>query len=648
MKSSKRNLIILGIIFSLIVILSSFTAIFIILTSNKSVTRTVMIYMVGSDLESDNGLASADLSSIDKNISNNSNVNVYLIAGGSKYWNNDYIDKNETSIFKLTTQGFEKVKDQSKQNMGNSETLSNFINYVYDNSKTDKYDLIFWNHGGAIDGSEYDELSLDDNLQLSEMDKALGNTPFKNNKIETVIFRTCLNGTLEVNTIFSKYADYMVASEESTLGASYTSVLNFINNIKSTDSGKDVSKKFIESYKKQIADIKNRSFQSTSDSIYSTYSLIDLKEVNKLSVYMNDFFNDINVESNFNNISRVRANLLQYAEEVPAYDMVDLYNLVYDLKSLSPNKANRVLNQFERTVIYNYATDSNSRGISIYFPYNGEKVYKDRFIKVYDELNGFDSYKNFIANFYKIQSSDYKAYSYTSNTVNTNESKNVDTYSDFELELTDEQVTTFAKAKYIVYRDNKDGFYKPIYVGREAKLDGNILKASIKDRQLQVIDKNKDKYNLTAIEKENTDKYIKYETNVILQSFKDMSNYKMDRAIMTIYYDKNTKKSNISNIVYDKNNDLVNSTALDLNSYESVAFSVSSGWDILDDDGNYVGPIVENGKVKGDGIVTGFEAKVGEFNFEISKFDDEYDYFCVFVITDTHNNVSYSKLIKLR
>jgi len=648
MKSSKRNLIILGIIFSLIVILSSFTAIFIILTSNKSVTRTVMIYMVGSDLESDNGLASADLSSIDKNISNNSNVNVYLIAGGSKYWNNDYIDKNETSIFKLTTQGFEKVKDQSKQNMGNSETLSNFINYVYDNSKTDKYDLIFWNHGGAIDGSEYDELSLDDNLQLSEMDKALGNTPFKNNKIETVIFRTCLNGTLEVNTIFSKYADYMVASEESTLGASYTSVLNFINNIKSTDSGKDVSKKFIESYKKQIADIKNRSFQSTSDSIYSTYSLIDLKEVNKLSVYMNDFFNDINVESNFNNISRVRANLLQYAEEVPAYDMVDLYNLVYNLKSLSPNKANRVLNQFERTVIYNYATDSNSRGISIYFPYNGEKVYKDRFIKVYDELNGFDSYKNFIANFYKIQSSDYKAYSYTSNTVNTNESKNVDTYSDFELELTDEQVTTFAKAKYIVYRDNKDGFYKPIYVGREAKLDGNILKASIKDRQLQVIDKNKDKYNLTAIEKENTDKYIKYETNVILQSFKDMSNYKMDRAIMTIYYDKNTKKSNISNIVYDKNNDLVNSTALDLNSYESVAFSVSSGWDILDDDGNYVGPIVENGKVKGDGIVTGFEAKVGEFNFEISKFDDEYDYFCVFVITDTHNNVSYSKLIKLR
>ena len=648
MKSSKRNLIILGIIFSLIVILSSFTAIFIILTSNKSVTRTVMIYMVGSDLESDNGLASADLSSIDKNISNNSNVNVYLIAGGSKYWNNDYIDKNETSIFKLTTQGFEKVKDQSKQNMGNSETLSNFINYVYDNSKTDKYDLIFWNHGGAIDGSEYDELSLDDNLQLSEMDKALGNTPFKNNKIETVIFRTCLNGTLEVNTIFSKYADYMVASEESTLGASYTSVLNFINNIKSTDSGKDVSKKFIESYKKQIADIKNRSFQSTSDSIYSTYSLIDLKEVNKLSVYMNDFFNDINVESNFNNISRVRANLLQYAEEVPAYDMVDLYNLVYNLKSLSPNKANRVLNQFERTVIYNYATDSNSRGISIYFPYNGEKVYKDRFIKVYDELNGFDSYKNFIANFYKIQSSNYKAYSYTSNTVNTNESKNVDTYSDFELELTDEQVTTFAKAKYIVYRDNKDGFYKPIYVGREAKLDGNILKASIKDRQLQVIDKNKDKYNLTAIEKENTDKYIKYETNVILQSFKDMSNYKMDRAIMTIYYDKNTKKSNISNIVYDKNNDLVNSTALDLNSYESVAFSVSSGWDILDDDGNYVGPIVENGKVKGDGIVTGFEAKVGEFNFEISKFDDEYDYFCVFVITDTHNNVSYSKLIKLR
>ena len=53
-------------------------------------------------------------------------------------------------------------------------------------------------------------------------------------------------------------------------------------------------------------------------------------------------------------------------------------------------------------------------------------------------------------------------------------------------------------------------------------------------------------------------------------------------------------------------------------------------------------------RVKGDGIITGFEAKPNEFKFQISTFDDNYDYYCVFVITDTHNNLSYSKLIKLK
>ena len=47
-----------------------------------------MIYMVGADLESNNGLASVDLNSIDKNIANDSSINVYLIAGGSKKWDN--------------------------------------------------------------------------------------------------------------------------------------------------------------------------------------------------------------------------------------------------------------------------------------------------------------------------------------------------------------------------------------------------------------------------------------------------------------------------------------------------------------------------------------------------------------------------------
>lgn len=640
-----RKLLIGGIILSIIVIIASITVSAIVIL-NRGVSRTVMIYMVGSNLESTNGLASSDLASI-KNI--DSNTKVLLIAGGSSRWSNNYISTDETSIYELTSSGFTKVKKQDRKNMGDGDTLTEFLNYAYDYSKTDEYDLIFWNHGGAIDGSEYDELNNDDNLSLSEMNKSLSKSPFNNKKLELVIFRTCLNGTLEVNSILAKYADYLVASEEETLGANYTSVLNFINEIKSKDSSKTVGRKFIDAYKKQINDIKSNTYETDSDTIYSTYSLVNLSNVDKLNNSVNDFFNDIDVVSNFNIISKVKANLYQYASEEPSYDMVDLYNLVYNLKDLSPNKADKVLAELDNTIIYNYATDSLSRGISIYFPYNGSSLIKNRFINVYNDLSSLSSYKKFITNFNNIQTGDYTKSTYTLNSINSKETSDKSAYADFELELTDEQISTFAKASYIVYKDLKTGYYKPVYKGISTTLDGNILKASIKDRQLQIVGSDSEVYDLTAFEKENTDKYIKYTTNVVLQSYGDnISDWKNDNAVMTIFYDKKTNKTNIASVIYDNNDDKANAIAVNLNDYDNVAFSISSGWKILDDNGNYTGPIIENGRVVGDGVITGFEEKPGKFKFELSKFDNDADYYCVFLITDTHNNVSYSKLIKLK
>ena len=281
-----RKILISGIIVSIMVIIASITVSAIVIL-NRGVSRTVMIYMVGSNLESTNGLASSDLASI-KNI--DSNTKVLLIAGGSSKWSNNYISTDETSIYELKSSGFTKVKKQDRKNMGDGDTLTEFLNYAYDYSKTDEYDLIFWNHGGAIDGSEYDELSNDDNLSLSEMNDSLSKSPFNNKKLELVIFRTCLNGTLEVNSILAKYAKYLVASEEETLGANYTSVLNFINEIDSKDNSKDVGKKFIDAYKKQINDIKSNTYETDSDTIYSTYSLVNLSNVDKLSNCVDDFF----------------------------------------------------------------------------------------------------------------------------------------------------------------------------------------------------------------------------------------------------------------------------------------------------------------------------------------------------------------------
>lgn len=637
-KKSFKPLIFCLVIILVIVLVIGFIVLF--SGNDKNYTRTMMIYMVGSNLESESGLATVDLNGIKFNSMDNKNINVVLIAGGSKKWDNDYIDVNETSIYELTENGFEKVKTNSIQNMGSPDALSDFLNYVYRNYKTDKYDLILWNHGGAISGSEYDDLS-EDNLSLADFKQGLENSPFNdNNRLEIIFFRTCLNGTIEVANVFSDYADYLVASEEITMGYQFNSVLKFINDIETSDSAYDISLKFIDRYKAMVKDL-NEIYYSLGDGedyIYSTYSIIDLSNVKQLSGSVNEFFADIDVSSNFNDISKIRSNLYQYASDTLEFDMVDLYNLVDSLKYLSPDKADKVLNNLNKTVLYNWATNSESRGISIYFPYNGNNKYKQTFLTLYNDFDDLQSYNQFIQKFYNLQTSSKNYYTYSQNSVNISSSKEE---ADFTLELTDEQKETFAKAGYIVFRDNKDGYYLPVYSSRDVKLDGNTLKANIKDRQLKVVSTSDDGENiLTSTEVENTDEYIKYKTVVTLEDF-TTSEWKMDPANMTLIYDKKSGKTKIGNItLIDKNEGTPNTVAVNLNDYSTIAFA-SSSYHILDENGNY------NENWESNGTIRGIEEKVGKFDFELQSYDDEYDYYCVFKIWDTNNDYYYSKLVKM-
>lgn len=649
-KSNSKTILYLIIIGLLLVIIGVAGILLFSGETKKAQSRTIMIYMVGSNLESRSGIASAELAAIDYQKAKEQNVNVVLIAGGAKKWYNDYIDKSETSIFELGENGFTKVKQQDKKNMGKPETLSDFINYVYDNYKTDKYDLLFWNHGGAIGGSEYDELSGDDNLSLTELNNALKDTKFnKDNKLELIFFRTCLNGSIEVANTFKDYADYLVSSEEITYGTPETSELKFINEIQTKDTAKEIGKKFITTYRAELNQMKENSGYEDDESVYSTYSVVDLSKVDQLTESLTDFISSIDVTENFAEISKVRANLLQYGSVSVTYDMIDLYNFVDELKGISPEKAKKVLNTFENTVVYNWATDSRSRGLSIYFPYKGSNTVKQQYIKMYNEFDGLSGYKDFIQLFNNTKlSGPNKKVSFSNMDVNKSSTDKQE--SDFAIELTDEQMNNLASAQYVVYRDNKDGYYRPIYSGGTAKINGNKLEATIKNKQLKVKSTNdeSDEMIITMFEQSETEKYVTYYTLVQLQKFstESISDWKHDSAMINIIFDKETKKVDVISTVYN-DDDYPTAAIANVSDYDSVAFSAASGWTILDDDGNYVGPIVENGRVKGDGIVTGWEEKPGNYEFELAQFDNEYDYYCVFILTDVYGNKAYTKLVKM-
>ena len=166
--------------------------------NNVDKKRTIMIYMSGSDLESKAGAATSDINAINPSEVDLNTMNILLYTGGSSKWHNNLINSTENAIYELKSDGFSKIKSYSQKNMSTSDTLEDYLKYVYENYKTDKYDLIVWDHGGAWQGAVSDDFNKGDYLELSEFNSALSNSPFKDNKLEAVIFKTCLNSSYEV------------------------------------------------------------------------------------------------------------------------------------------------------------------------------------------------------------------------------------------------------------------------------------------------------------------------------------------------------------------------------------------------------------------------------------------------------------------
>ena len=619
-------------------------------TNNK---RVVMIYMVGSNLESKNGLATRDLQDLDYNKLKANNTEVILIAGGTTSWKNNYIDVNETSIYSLEANGFQKIDIRPKNNMGAADNLSYFLKYVDRHYKASKYNFIYWNHGGAVDGSEYDDLT-NDHLMLTEMANAFENSPFKHKKLETISFRTCLNSTIEVANIYKKYAKYLVASEEVTIGSQADSAVRFLNDVKITDTPVDFGTKQIETYKDVVSNTCNySSFNQKEDNycIDSTYSITDLSKVDKVSNALNEFSKDLNknVESNYKDFSKIRSNMYQYGESEPAYDMIDLYNLTEKFDKYS-NKGEEVRKAIDEAVVYNWTNTTFSHGLSIYFPYNNNV-----FLDGYNTISTSKNYTNFINNFYKVKSGiRVKSYEDFSNKNDNSEfkKKKKQRKKDVELELTDEQIDNMTKAGYLVFIDTKDGYFQVVHSGRDVTVEGNKLKVSIKDRLLKIMDKEyeNDYTWLLTIEDKVTDEYIELKTFIYLSNTTDMVFGKVDPATAIIRIDKAHPNGYIKAVYTDLNGK--SSTKEDFGVFSPAGTKITdynfitvatSRYKLLDEFGNYN----PNWTETSNNTIQGTIHRTNMFKFKKEDFSDDYDYYIVFRVIDIANNEYNSKPIKI-
>lgn len=177
-------------------------------------TVTVLIYMNGSDLESESGEATDDLTEMVR-AQKSGRVKALIETLGTRKWNKRYgISATHAQRYLLTDRGLTLVDDTLGQlDTTVPSTLADFIRWGAANYPADRYILILWDHGGgAVYGFGYDEYQpYESTLTIDEIQLALKNGGVY---FDLIGMDCCLMSSLEVCCALYDYCDYTLLSED--------------------------------------------------------------------------------------------------------------------------------------------------------------------------------------------------------------------------------------------------------------------------------------------------------------------------------------------------------------------------------------------------------------------------------------------------
>lgn len=336
----------------------------------ESGTWTIFVYMCGSDLESDSGLATMDLQEM-IDASQSDKVKFVIQTGGANSWNNDLVDDSKGQRFVIQNQNMEQVDETAKSDMGSAKTLTEFLGWGVENYPAEKMGLIFWNHGGgSITGVCFDEQNESDSLSLIEIENSLTSVyPKMTDSFEFIGFDACLMGTLETANVIAPHARYLYASEELEpgYGWDYKTIGNYIGN-NLTATGADLGVVVVDSFYNSCAAI--------DSATEATLACIDLSKINELVYAFNDVAKNMyNSTSNTSILSGMIKGITT-AENYGGNNKSEGYTNMVDLGSILKNVSGNVpgtdkaLAALKNSVVYmkNGSNKAESNGLAIYYP----------------------------------------------------------------------------------------------------------------------------------------------------------------------------------------------------------------------------------------------------------------------------------------
>lgn len=358
---------------------------------------TVMVYMIGSDLESNYGAATADINEMAYS-GLNDNINLILETGGSRRWNNSYVSSRKLERYTITSNGPYPLDTKIENKpMTDPQTLSSFISYTADNFPANRYILILWDHGGgSVTGYGLDEnYPYEPSMSPDVIAKALKDGGVK---FDVVGFDACLMANLETAIAIEPYADYMIASEETEPGGGWY----YSDFIKELDDNRsiptiDLAKQIIDDYV----------VHSLKDSRTSelTLSCIDLGElVHNISSPITKFSKAVSSKlssDKYQEIATARGNTKEFSKS-SRLDQIDLIDLAL---KFNVDGSKEVVDAIKSSVKYNKTANiHDAYGLSAYFPYSSLSKMNEM-VEIYDNIDIDEEYANVVKSFASYASS---------------------------------------------------------------------------------------------------------------------------------------------------------------------------------------------------------------------------------------------------
>jgi len=631
----KKNFTI-AIILILIGIISIISGVFLKKSNvfySKEGKRTIMIYMIGSDLESKYLAATNDINEIiDSNVDFDDN-NIIIYMGGTKKWHTDEIDSNKHTLLEINRDGIEKIQEFDNNSMLDYKNLLYLLNYGHENYDTEYYDLILWDHGaGPIYGYGYDEYNKSSSMSVVDIKKAFEESPFtEKEKLEFIGFDACLMSSIEIANALSDFSEYMISSQEFEPGSGWD--YSFLEKVNSNMTSLELGKLIIDYF--------DSYYSSKKYSKGYSLSLLKLSKIDNVINNTDLLFEKIdnNLEIDFSSVSRTRSDSKSFGRlknEEYYYDLVDFSDLLDKLPTKYEKEISNLKGALNDLVIYQKTDLDNTYGVSLYFPYENKNNININMDK-YQNLNYSKVYTNFLNDFSNTLTKE-KMYDWNLE----NGLINIDNNS-ISIELSNDVINNYSSAEYIIF-EKKDEYFIPIFTGSDFVVNDNKLTTKIEKKSIVVKYENEE-FTTTAIESKDG---LNYKSYLIPATVTRVNKDTFTIDVLGVYIEfvvDNENPEGFISAVYpiELNENLTYSKVqIDLNDWDSITL-LNYKYNILDSEGNYTSNWINSEEVdaftidKFDNFAINFE------NIDVSK-----DYYCLLKVKDSQGYIYYSNIVNIR